>query len=379
MVELEEMQARSAPLTAQDLSLTDKSPDLQLDGLTDLAKEICKTPSALISIIDLGNNRQVFKSHFGLAEPWSKMAETPLSHSFCKHVVAFDEPLIVRNAHNHPLVKDNPAIHELGIVAYLGIPIVDPDGDPIGALCAVDDHIRIWDDQTVRRMKLLAKCVSNEIALRASLKLSQARALELEIQRKKDLRYSALRESVTMAFMAPDLAVEERFRSVLRAGCEAFGMQRASINKFETSQSTIVFAHGDAYDGMEGLRRKISGSLCGRIMQQQTLLCFDDAVASEHNRLVDPTDTVPGSFVGAPLVFDNYLYGAILFSADAPRGATWTEEELSILGIMSTIVASNLTLLGEIERLRCSENALVGYVSELRNRIGEMPVTKIAN
>ena len=45
--------------------------------------------------------------------------ETPLSHSFCKHVVATSAPLVIEDARQHDLVSGNPAIDDFGVAAYL--------------------------------------------------------------------------------------------------------------------------------------------------------------------------------------------------------------------------------------------------------------------
>jgi hypothetical protein len=68
-----------------------------------------------------------------------------LSHSFCKHVVELKEALIVRDAREHPLLKDNPAIKELGAVAYAGLPLVTSRRSHLGTLCFVDTKPRDWN------------------------------------------------------------------------------------------------------------------------------------------------------------------------------------------------------------------------------------------
>jgi hypothetical protein len=72
----------------------------------------------------------------------------PLTHSFCKHVVELQEALIVGDAREHPLLKDNPAIKELGAVAYAGMPLVTPEGHILGTLCFVDTKPREWNLQS---------------------------------------------------------------------------------------------------------------------------------------------------------------------------------------------------------------------------------------
>jgi len=102
-------------------SLLDTPPEEPFDRLTQLATRILHVPVALVSLVD--GNRQFFKSCIGLPEPWASSRQTPLSHSFCKHAVASGKPLIVSDARQNPLVKDNLAVSELGVIAYAGIPL----------------------------------------------------------------------------------------------------------------------------------------------------------------------------------------------------------------------------------------------------------------
>ena len=76
----------------------------------------------------------MFKSSVGVGE----LRSTPLSHSFCRHVVESGAPLEVVDARLHPKVRDNPSIEDYGIVAYLGMPLTTSTGERLGALCAID-------------------------------------------------------------------------------------------------------------------------------------------------------------------------------------------------------------------------------------------------
>src|SRR4051794_34482891 len=102
--------------------LLDTPPEPSFDRLTRLAARLLHAPVALVSLVDA--DRQFFKSCVGLPEPWSSRRQTPLSHPFCRHEVATGEPLIIEDARQHPLLCGNAAIKDLGVVAYLGIPLV---------------------------------------------------------------------------------------------------------------------------------------------------------------------------------------------------------------------------------------------------------------
>lgn len=161
-------------LSIKELGLLDRLDEASFTHLTELASNILKVPVSLVSIIDKQNDRQFFKSIKGLQEPWLSRGETPLSHSFCQHVAHDDAPLIVENAPEYNRVKDNLAIPDLGVIAYLGVPIHDPQGRAIGALCAIDSNPKKWTDQDLITLEKLALCVDNAIRLRSALKSSEA-------------------------------------------------------------------------------------------------------------------------------------------------------------------------------------------------------------
>ncbi|WP_397469266.1 GAF domain-containing protein [Pseudonocardia charpentierae] len=45
---------------------------------------------------------------------------------------------MVTDAREHPLLRDNRAVHDLGVVAYVGMPLTDENGTVLGSLCAID-------------------------------------------------------------------------------------------------------------------------------------------------------------------------------------------------------------------------------------------------
>ena len=139
--------------------------DPAFDRLTRLASRLLGTAGALVSLVD--SDRQVFASCVGVGEPWASRRGTPLSHSFCQHAVAAREPLLVADARAHPVLRDNPAIHEMGLIAYAGIPLIH-DGHALGTLCAFDTRPRSWTPDDVATLRDLSESVLTEIRLRAA-------------------------------------------------------------------------------------------------------------------------------------------------------------------------------------------------------------------
>ncbi|MCF2870497.1 PAS domain S-box protein [Octadecabacter sp. G9-8] len=156
------------------LSLVDSPATEDFDRFTRLATRMLGVPVALVSIVDFDKDRQFFTSACGLGEPWASQRQTPLTHSFCQHVVAANEPLVIEDARIHPLVSDNLAIRDLNVVAYLGIPVTAPDGRALGALCAIDTRRRAWSEGDISILNDLGGSVTSQIGLRAALLASES-------------------------------------------------------------------------------------------------------------------------------------------------------------------------------------------------------------
>jgi len=146
--------------------LLDRKGSEQFGHLTEHVRAALGVPVAIISIVD--ENRQVFAGHCGLPEPWASEGETPLTHSFCQHVVDANKPLEVRDANIHELVMHNHAIRDIGVVAYLGVPICLPTGEVVGALAAIDTEPRDWSQRDRNALDTLAKVVEKEITVGVS-------------------------------------------------------------------------------------------------------------------------------------------------------------------------------------------------------------------
>ena len=145
-------------------ALLDTPPEEAFDRLTRMAARLLGTPVSLITLV--AEDRQFFKSATGLPEPWASRRGSPLSHSFCRHVTASGEALVVEDTRRHPLLRGNPAVRELGWIAYAGVPLVTRQGHVVGAFSVVDGMPRLWSERDVALLRDLAACAASEIELR---------------------------------------------------------------------------------------------------------------------------------------------------------------------------------------------------------------------
>jgi len=127
--------------------LLDSPAEESFDRLTRLVTRLLGVPTALVTLVD--KDRQFFKSQMGLPKEYARKRETDLSHSFCQWVVAGQEPVIVADAKDHPVLKSNLAIQHLNVIAYAGVPLYASGGQPIGSMCAIDSSPREWSDEAI--------------------------------------------------------------------------------------------------------------------------------------------------------------------------------------------------------------------------------------
>ena len=154
--------ARLAALTEE--GLLDRAPEPVFDRFARVAARAAGTPVALVSLVD--DERQCFVGMCGLGQPWADARQTPLSHSFCQHVVANRAPLVIEDARLDPILCSNLAITDLDVVAYAGFPIVSPGGEVLGSLCAIDDQPRIWGAEQLELLEEIALLLGNELERR---------------------------------------------------------------------------------------------------------------------------------------------------------------------------------------------------------------------
>ena len=165
--------------------LLDSLPQRSFDRFTYLLSKVLDVPISLVSLVD--DKRQFFKSTVG-----TELRETPLSHSYCKYVVVDQEPLVVPDARENSDLRNNGALLEMGAIAYLGVPLLGPNGHVLGSLCAIDKKVRHWTDEELELVQELSEIVMSEIA--AEQRLAERVALLdtlLETESRLDLALKA--------------------------------------------------------------------------------------------------------------------------------------------------------------------------------------------
>jgi GAF domain-containing protein len=190
---------------------TDSDPEMEYFARR--VRVLLEVPVALVSLVEA--DQQVFPGMAGLPEPWASKRCTPLSHSFCQHVVASAAPLVIGDALVEQRVRDNLAIPDLGVRAYAGFPLTDVDGRVLGSLCAIDVEPRTWSVAELDALGDLARACSTTIRLRLANYLAdreRARRDEVELLRRAALDRTQLLLRASSALLDTTSAEDIRLR-----------------------------------------------------------------------------------------------------------------------------------------------------------------------
>jgi signal transduction histidine kinase len=239
------------------LELLDSPAEESFDRLTRLATAILDVPVSTMTLVDA--HRQFFKSQTGLREPLSAARQTPLSHSFCKHVVGLGAPLVVPDAREHPTLHANLAVRDYNVIAYLGVPLCLADGRTLGSFCAIDAKPRAWTPREVSILEEIAVAVMTEIELRLLAKELQANYVNLrtsEMQRDElvhmlvhDLRNPLSALSLTLESLAFSPKTETSQRETLQIAVQGADALLKLINEIlDVSKAEAGKLHLDLAD-----------------------------------------------------------------------------------------------------------------------------------
>jgi len=144
----------------KEYKLLDTLPEEDFDNITNLVANICDVPISLITLLDA--DRNFLKSHYGI--PFN---ESPRNISFCGHAILENNSIfIVEDATKDQRFYNNPLIKDHNVKFYAGVPLINPEGFPLGTLCVYDVKPKQLTKQQQEAMVILAKQVVNLFELR---------------------------------------------------------------------------------------------------------------------------------------------------------------------------------------------------------------------
>ena len=138
----------------------DSAPEREFDDVVKIASHICAVPLASLVFAEAG--RQWFQAKAGEDE-----SESSAEDSFCEHAISSGEFLLVENATADARFADSPLVTgEQHIRFCAGAPLIDADGESLGALCVMDRKPRSLADEQKKALEALARLVVSQMQLR---------------------------------------------------------------------------------------------------------------------------------------------------------------------------------------------------------------------
>jgi signal transduction histidine kinase len=198
---------------------------------------------ALVTLVEA--DRQFFKSVVGLPQPWAALRGTSLLHSFCQHVVATGAPLLVQDARGHALVADNLAVPDLGVLAYLGMPLATTEGHVLGSLCAIDTAPRSWTPGDASALSDLADVTMGEVTLRRmALDLEDRLRAETAAREAAQARQAQARRLEALRELGSNVAHD--FANVVQCVQSGVRLAEARLGRDPATARHVLALVGDA-------------------------------------------------------------------------------------------------------------------------------------
>jgi two-component system, NtrC family, sensor kinase len=176
----------------QKYQILDTEPEQGFDDLTLLASFICKTPIALISLVD--EKRQWFKSRIGM-----KPSETPRDIAFCSVAIQQPEVMVVPDTLKDDRFRDNPFVtSDPKIRFYAGAPLINEDGYALGTLCVIDKCPREMTPDQKEALQALSRLVLAQLEFRQNLlMLKQALTERTKDEHEREREMLKLQQQLT--------------------------------------------------------------------------------------------------------------------------------------------------------------------------------------
>lgn len=163
----------------------------QWQELMSIVSTDCRVPVALIMRVH-PSQIEVLVSGGGGDSPYHPGAQENLCTGlYCEHVIATRDRLLIPNALTDPAWDRNPDIR-LGMISYLGYPLLWPDGAPFGTVCLLDRHENHYSEDIDKRLGLARRIIESNLSLIHET-ADHRRSIAALRQSKRKLREAVLR------------------------------------------------------------------------------------------------------------------------------------------------------------------------------------------
>lgn len=143
--------------------LRELAPTGPFDDHAALVRRLLDADVSLVTVVDEQGQR--FVGMDGLRGTFADGRGSPRRYSLCAVVNDTAAPLVLGDAADDPTYADHPAVRELGIRAYAGVPVRTSDGAVVGAVCALSVAPRRWSPDDVATLEGVRDVVEDRLAV----------------------------------------------------------------------------------------------------------------------------------------------------------------------------------------------------------------------
>ncbi|MFC1488923.1 GAF domain-containing protein, partial [Thermodesulfobacteriota bacterium] len=131
--------------------------------VVDAISDILSVPSAMINRID-PPDLEIFCSNISPDNPFPSGTRMKMAGVYCETTAKKRQMVQVVDARKDPLWADSPTV-EAGIFAYMGYPLLWPDGEVFGTLCVVDTKSNKWGKRHENLLLTFKDVVEDHLSL----------------------------------------------------------------------------------------------------------------------------------------------------------------------------------------------------------------------
>ncbi len=136
-----------------EMDLHGRIPDEHLQAVVRWITHYFNFPMGFINILGSTHEKIIVKAGMG-DDPFPAF---PRGGSICRYVVAGNHPMVIPDLSQSPLLPDNQAPHDMGIRAYVGVPLTDDGTVTLGTLCLTDTCPRTFSESQLELLMSIAQ------------------------------------------------------------------------------------------------------------------------------------------------------------------------------------------------------------------------------
>ena len=168
------------------------STQKELNDIVKLAAVICKTPVALITLLDKDTQYIAYKTG-------TTVTDMPVKDAFCRYTIQQDHLLEIKDTLLDNRFKNNILVTAAPHVRYYaGAPLKTQSGDKLGGLCVLDIKPNVLNEDQQQMLEILSNQVTTILEFELSLK-----ALKEEVANVQDseMKLKSIFESSPTSFI----------------------------------------------------------------------------------------------------------------------------------------------------------------------------------